>query len=197
MTTDIKINALRIKPTTKSHVGEILESGLTEAQEMWTNIIVSVVNQPSFRLGIGNMDYVLGNMIAKYVSSSKCYKISEMAYEYIKSLGINLDEPLHVKKHVYGQKKNTILEHIIPSSVIKEAIVKNKENVNEVKRILSNSGFVVIVTRAEDKLLKDAKLSNKMPENWMGFGDRPEKRYEAVSIRISSKLIEHTGQICR
>ena len=193
----MKQQLINKKYNLKNHVGNVLENGLTEAQEMWIDTIVSVVTQPKFTMGIGNMDYVLGNMVAKYVSSSKYYKITEEALIYVESLGINPNEPLHVKKHIYGEIKNTILEHIIPASITKHALVKNKEDVTQIKHILRNSGFVVIATRAEDKLLKDAKLSDKMPESWTGFGDKPEKRYDAVNIKISNILIEHCGQICR
>jgi hypothetical protein len=181
----------------KNHVGPVLDSGLTEAQEMWADIIISVVSQPKFNMDIGNMDYVLGNMVAKYVSSSKYYKVTEQALNYIRSIGINAQEPLHIKKHIYGQKKNTILEHIIPANIIKHAIVANRSSTNAIKHILKNSGFVVIATRIEDQLLKDSKLRDKMPTTWNGFGDRPEKRYEAVGIKIANIQIEHIGQICR
>lgn len=188
---------LKRKRNLKNHVGLLLESGLTEAQEMWIDIIISVVTEPKFNIGIGNMDYVLGNMVAKYVSSSKYYKVTEQAYDYIKSIGIDPEEPLHIKKHIYGQKKNTILEHIIPANIIKHAVVENKSDIDQMKHILNNAGFVVIATRAEDQLLKEAKLSDKMPSNWTGFGDSPEKRYDAVGITIADISIEHIGQICR
>jgi hypothetical protein len=112
---------LKKKGKLKDHVGSLLESGLTEAQEMWVDIIIGVVTQPKFSMAIGNMDYVLGNMVAKYISSSKHYKITEQALSYIQSIGIDPKEPLHIKKYIYGKKKNTILEHIIPVSVIKHA----------------------------------------------------------------------------
>ena len=58
-------------------MSEIFYVTLTsEAQEMWMDTIISVVNQPKFIIKIGDMNYVLGNMIAKYVSSSKHYRIS-------------------------------------------------------------------------------------------------------------------------
>jgi hypothetical protein len=193
------MNKVEVKKKTnlKNYVGDTLNSGLTEAQEMWIEIIVSVVLNPRFNMGIGNMDYVLGNMVAKFVSSARYYKITDCALEYIRSIGIDSTKPLHIKKYIYGKKKNTILEHIIPASIIKNAIVNNRENEEEVRRILNNSGFVIIATRAEDNLLKEAKLAQKMPENWSGFGDSPEKRYNAVNIKISTRLIEHIGPICR
>lgn len=36
---------------------------LTEAQEMWMDAIISVVNQLKFNIKIGDMSYVMGNMI--------------------------------------------------------------------------------------------------------------------------------------
>lgn len=181
----------------KSYVGLHLPNNKTEAEEMWIEIIINIVSHPNFNMAIGNMDYVLGNIVAKYVSSSKYYKITQSALEHIISIGINPGEPLHISKFIYGKNKNTILEHIIPASTIKHAIVENKLNTDNIRHILNNSGFVVIATRAEDKLLKDAKLSDKMPNNWNGFGDNPEKRYEAVGIKLAQIQIEHMGPICR
>jgi hypothetical protein len=180
----------------KDHVGLLLDNDLTEAQEMWIDIIISVVTQPKFSMDIGNMDYVLGNMVAKYVSSSKYYRITESALSHLTAIGININEPVHIKNFVYGKDKKTILEHIIPASVIKHAIVSSQDT-NEIKHILLNSGFVVIATRNEDDLLKAAKLANKMPTNWNGFGDAPDKRYQAVGIKLSKSMIEHIGPICR
>ena len=170
---------------------------LTEAQEMWMDIIISVVNQPKFNIKIGDMNYVLGNMIAKYVSSSKYYKISNEALSYIKSISLDETKPLHIKKNIYGKNKNTVLEHIIPSSIIKNAILNSKDDAATIQHVLQNSGHVIIVTREEDKRLTQGKLSRKMPDSWCGFGDDPEKRYDAVGIQVSSVLIEHEGPICR
>ena len=170
---------------------------LTEAQEMWMDTIISVVSQPKFNIKIGDMNYVLGNMIAKYVSSSKHYRISNEALSYIKSISLDETKPLHIKKHIYGKDKNTILEHIIPSSIIKNAIVNSRNDPVTIQQILLHSGYVIIVTREEDKRLTEGKLSRKMPDSWSGFGDVPEKRYDAVGIQISSVFIEHEGPICR
>jgi radical SAM superfamily enzyme len=64
-------------------MSEIFYVTLTsEAQEMWMDTIISVVNQPKFNIKIGDMNYVLGNMIAKYVSSSKHYRISNEALSW-------------------------------------------------------------------------------------------------------------------
>ena len=50
-------------------MSEIFYVTLTsEAQEMWMDTIISVVNQPKFIIKIGDMNYVLGNMIAKHES---------------------------------------------------------------------------------------------------------------------------------
>ena len=64
-------------------MSEIFYVTLTsEAQEMWMDTIISVVNQPKFIIKIGDINYVLGNMIAKYVSSSKHYRISNEALSW-------------------------------------------------------------------------------------------------------------------
>ena len=188
---------IKRKNKLKDHVGLLLDNGLTEAQEMWIDIIISVVTQPKFNMGIGNMDYVLGNMVAKYVSSSKYYRITESALTHLSDIGVNTKKPVHIKNYVYGKDKKTILEHIIPASVIKHEIIKKSHDKNAIKHILLNSGYVVIATRKEDGLLKAAKLANKMPADWSGFGDSPDKRYQAVGIKLSKLLIEHIGPICR
>jgi len=164
---------------------------------MWADIIQGVVINPLFNEKIGDMNYVLGNMIAKYVSSAEHYRITEEGLKHIRDIGLNETQPIHTAKHLYGKDKNTILEHIIPVSIIKKEIIKNRGDASQVANILANSGFVVIATRNEDRILTDAKLSKQMPSNWTGFGDRPEKRYESVGIKISHALIAHAGPICR
>ena len=170
---------------------------LPPAQQMWIDIIKGVVINPIFNEKIGDMNYVLGNMIAKYVSSAEHYRITEEGLKYIRGIGLDERQPIHTAKHLYGKDKNTILEHIIPVSIIKKEIIKNRKDGSKVTDILVNSGFVIIATRDENRILSDAKLAQRMPSNWTGFGDRPEKRYEYVGIKISDTLITHAGPICR
>jgi hypothetical protein len=65
------------------------------------------------------------------------------------------------------------------------------------KKILLNSGSVVIVHRNDDELLKSAGLAKTMPSNWNGFGDDPIKRYSAAGIKLADIEIIHEGPICR
>ena len=170
---------------------------LTQAQLMWIDVIISTIKQDRFNLKIGDMNYVLGNMVAKFVSSAEKYKISEGALLHVKAMGLNPLEPIHIAKHIYGKKRNTLLEHMIPASFIKKALVEARDNEAEMKKILLNSGSVVIVLRSEDKMLKAAGLNKVMPSNWLGFGDDPVKRYLVAGINIADTEIVHEGPICR
>ena len=40
----------------KSYIGATLNDSMTEAQEMWVDVIVNVVTQKKFNIEIGNMD---------------------------------------------------------------------------------------------------------------------------------------------
>jgi hypothetical protein len=143
------------------------------------------------------MNYVLGNMVAKFVSSAEKYKISEGALLHIKKMGLNPLEPIHIAKYIYGKNRDTLLEHMIPASLIKKALVEARDSEAEMKKILLNSGSVVIVLRSEDEMLKLAGLNKAMPSNWMGYGDNPVKRYSEAGITIADIEIIHAGPICR
>ena len=175
----------------------MIEASLTPAQLMWVDVIISTIQQDRFNLKIGDMNYVLGNMVAKFVSSADKYKISEGALQHIKLIGLNPLEPIHIKKYIYGKNRATLLEHMIPASFIKKALVESRDNEVHMKKILSNAGSVVIVLRKEDELLKAAGLNKLMPSNWEGFGDDPTKRYLVAGINIAEIEIIHEGPICR
>ena len=53
-----------------------------------------------------------------------------------------------------------------------------------------------MILRTEDKMLKDAKLSSKMPLGWK-LGDDHQARYKAVGIHISGQLLRVSGAIVR
>jgi hypothetical protein len=169
----------------------------SESQLMWEDIIVDIVKNPKFNVKIGDMSYVLSNIIAKYVSSSKYYRISKDAELHLSNMNINLNEPVHIRKHVYGRDKKTILEHSIPVSITKNYIISKEISQEDLRYILRNSGFVAILTREEDERLKKNGLSRKMPTDWSGFGDNSEKRYSFANITLSAIMIEHAGPICR
>jgi hypothetical protein len=174
-----------------------MKNALTDAQEMWLDVITSVVQQPRFNIEIGDMSYVLGNMIAKFVSSAQHYRITEPALNHVTALGIDITKPVPIKKHVYGKDKPTLLEHMIPASIIKRGIVDSGKDSKSIRHILMNAGQVVIVLRTEDTQLIAAGLRSKMPPEWKGFGEDPLIRYRKAGIALSETLIVPAGPICR
>ena len=89
---------------------------------------------------------------------------------------------------------------MIPASFINKALVEARANEAEMKKILLNSGSVVIVLRNEDVMLKLAGLSKTMPSNWLGFGDDPVKRYSvagsnSLTISVVDLVLENRIKI--
>ena len=170
---------------------------LTAPQLMWIDVIHGVVNQPRFDLRLGDMNYVIRNMIAKMVSSSKYYFVSKGAFPLFKEFGLNINDPIRIEKYFYGKKTDTMLEHMIPASIIRDAILESDKTKDAIEFICRNSGVVTIVRREENKRLTTAGLSRKMPHDWAGIGDNPLKRYAAAGIILSEHKIIHEGPICR
>lgn len=172
-------------------------ASLTEAQFMWIDTITAVVNQPRFDLKIGDMAYVLGNMIAKMISSAKYYRISDEARNYAEKLDIDLWKPVNVCRDLYGRKKETLIEHTVPVSVIRSFILQSDRSHASVEFACCESGPPAIITRAENQKLTEVRLSRKMPPGWEGIGDNPLKRYESASLTLSDIQVERTGRVCR
>jgi hypothetical protein len=170
-------------------------------QLMWVDVITAVLAQPTFDVKIGNMGYVFKNMIAKYVSSADYYRVSYGAFNEIIKPNLELlrlieaDEPLDMKKYFYGKDKPSLLEHMVPTSVTANALLRlgkspSKENVSY---ILRNSGEVAIVLRDEDKLLS----KSKMPKNWT-FSDSYHARYIEAGIELVDNIrVRRNGTIYR
>lgn len=164
---------------------------LNAPQLMWIDVITAVLSQPTFDIKIGNMGYVFKNMIAKYVSSSEHYRVSYGAFnELIKPNPelfrlIEADEPLDMKKYFYGKDKPSLLEHMVPTSVIAKALLSLGKSPSKeaVSYILRNSGEVAIVLREEDKLLS----KSTMPNNW-AFSDSYHARYIEAGIEIVDNI---------
>jgi hypothetical protein len=185
-----------------------LPNHLNNPQKMWIDVIHSTISEPRFDLEIGDMNYVIRNMIAKYVSSADQYLVSEgvelliesneMIYSQLTS-GLKLD----LRKLFYGSKsvatqhgKPTMFEHCIPASVVRDELLKNRNGFISGKlsasefrlsteKTLLNSGTVIIVLKEENERLSRFK----MPLNWeYRSGDRLARYKQAnPEVRISSK----------
>jgi len=164
---------------------------LNAPQLMWIDVITAVLAQPTFDVKIGNMGYVFKNMIAKFVSSADYYKVSTGVFNSMIKNNLELyqlilnDAPLNMKKYFYGKDKPSLLEHMVPTSVIaKSLLALGKEPEKErVSFILRNSGEVAIILRTEDKLLS----KSKMPENW-NFSDSYYARYLEAGVTLEEGI---------
>lgn len=194
-------------------------SPLNNPQKMWVDVIHSTISEPRFDLKIGDMNYVIRNMIAKYVSSADQYLVSEGVESLIESnelMAIQLGSGLRtdLRKLFYGSKsvatshgKPTMFEHCIPAAVVRDELMKhrdkfigNKISPEEFRQAtestLVNSGPVIIVLKEENERLS----RSKMPTGWDYNSGDIFARYKQANpeVRISKKykpLRDH--HICR
>lgn len=188
-------------------------------QLMWVDVIYAVLCQGRFDLRQGDMNYVIRNMIAKFVSSSDEYFVSEgveMLISGNQSLRseFSKEEPVNLRKLFYGAKsvaaqlnQPTMFEHCIPAAVVRDQLVKarsafveNQKSAEEfklaVEAILSNAGSVVIVLKEENLRLS----RSTMPSDWDYFSSDKLARYRVASpeVKISSLYKAQRDQhICR
>ena len=164
---------------------------LNAPQLMWIDVITAILAQPTFDVKIGNMGYVFKNMIAKFVSSADCYRVSSGVFNSMIKNNLELyqlilnDSPLNMKKYFYGKDKPSLLEHMVPTSVTAKALLAlGKEPTKEqVSFILRNSGEIAIILREENKLLP----RSKMPENW-NFSDSYYARYLEAGVTLEDGI---------
>ena len=190
---------------------------LTPDQLMWIDVISSTLFEERFDLNLGDMNYVIRNMIAKYVSSALKYNVSEGVEQLIDNnpavfKGISSSGPNELTKWFYGGKsessklgKPTMFEHSIPAAVIRDRLIQarstflagtREEFKAEVTKILCRSGRVVIVLKEENARL----LRYKMPRGWdYESGDDLERYLQASPPVIVSKKyhLPRDGRICR
>jgi hypothetical protein len=168
-----------------------LKVRLNAPQNMWIDVITAILAQPTFDVKIGNMGYVFKNMIAKFVSSSDYYRVSTGVFNTIIRNNLELHElilndvPLNMKKYFYGKDKPSLLEHMVPTSVIAKSLLAlgNAPKREQISFILRNSGEVAIILRTEDKLLS----KSKMPENW-NFSDSYYARYLEAGVTLEEGI---------
>lgn len=159
---------------------------------MWVDVISAILALDSFDYSIGNMKYVFINMIAKFVSSADYYRFSDGVLNQIimkDPLLLELvrnDQPVNMKKYFYGKNKISLLEHMVPTSVISKHLLNlgQKPSKSDIETILSSAGDVTIMLRSEDALLS----KSKMPQGWK-IGDTPTARYDVAGVKISKSIV--------
>ena len=167
------------------------------ALRKWIEMGLSI---PEVKLLNGDARYLLNNMIAKYTLASNCYSISKSALKEFKSRGIDLFKT-HTRRAFYGKqggKNPFIYEHAVPAVIVREQLISQLDVSDkiEIQTILSRAGQVAVLLRSENKKIRGAGLTSKMPQGW-SFGDDPLARYKAVGIKLSSKMLKVKGAICR
>ena len=196
---------------------QLTDDPLTQDQLMWIDVITSVLFERRFDLKLGDMNYVIRNMIAKYVSSASRYSVSKGVECLIDKNpmvfgGLSTEKPNNLKALFYGKKsksnelgKPTMFEHSIPAVVTRDQLLALRPMIysatkpqfaERVGEILSRSGRVVIVLKEEN-----ARLSRKsMPSGWDFFSGTDVARYMQAQpqVLISKKYILPRDQhICR
>ncbi|HTK19203.1 MAG TPA: hypothetical protein VL442_06820 [Mucilaginibacter sp.] len=87
------------------------------------------------------------------------------------------------------KKKVVHKEHVVPLKVLKVILMKLKNpSLEEIEKTLDSNLFYATITKEEDKLLRNAGLNSKMPEeyydvNSVVFQD-PFARYKKVGIEL-------------
>lgn len=95
-----------------------------------------------------------------------------------------------------SDRKNVVKEHVIPLKVITKMLLDHSKSADfgleSIAQIIDDHLFFATITRSEDKLLRDNKLTSKMPcgfwePNHNLFKDRLA-RYKAVGISFENNL---------
>jgi len=143
----------------------------------------------------GDAGYLLSNMTAKYTLAASMYRLSERAHAWFLDNKIDLSSE-YARSRFYGKSGQFMYEHSIPASVIRSALLQVEPTAQNVAEILAKSGFVVVVLRSEDDLLRSHGLARTMPSSW-NFGDDPYARYQAAGIALSEAYLKVKGKIQR
>jgi hypothetical protein len=88
-----------------------------------------------------------------------------------------------LKQMKTGDKKELYLEHIVPVSVINECVLKlNNPTWKQISEIIIEWTILAIITKDENKVLRDQKLSKTMPHTWDGVDKLA--RYKCAKIKL-------------
>ena len=156
------------------------------------HMIKAALQCPEFIEGHGDGKYLFSNMVAKYTLSDDQYRFTEGALEEFIRRGGDVNK-VHTRASLYGKKSPFIYEHSIPAKVVRDQLISNPDQVDE---ILDNVGEVFITLRTEDEVLKNNGFQSSMSEEW-NFGDSHFDRYEKSGIKVSNQVLNMKGAIKR
>ena len=124
------------------------------------------------------------NYVAKYGLAKNSYAITAAARSHLEANGLLTANGLRRGKK--NKKNRFTYEHPIPSNVIADEIIANRDDASKISEILKISDVVTILTTEENDLLS-GRLRSDMPAGW-SFQDDPYARYVAVGLPEQSKL---------
>jgi len=68
-----------------------------------------------------------------------------------------------------GNKDRLVLEHVVPVSYINELVLNEAEPTwQKIREIVIEWALLAVITKREDRRLKDLKLYQRMPSEWDG-----------------------------
>ena len=165
---------------------------LNEDKLALRQLIKDMLKNPLLMKGHGDGKYMFSNAVAKYTLSDNTYRFTVGALEVFINNGGDVNK-VHTRASLYGKKSPFIYEHSIPAKVVRDQLIQNPENVDE---ILDNVGEVFITLREEDEILKNNGFQSSMSEEWT-FGDSHFDRYDNSGIEVSDQLLNMKGAIKR
>ena len=141
--------------------------------------MVSIENFASLYEESADVRYGFMNYVAKYSLAKDIYLCTEKAFQHIKQKDL-FEESKLLRNRKSGNKFT--YEHPIPSKLISKEIVKNRIDHDLVKKILTWTDRIVIITEEEDSMLRKCKLISNMPIGWRFFEGNIFARYHVAGI---------------
>jgi hypothetical protein len=142
-----------------------------------------------------NIRYNILNLIARWSLANDTYLLTEIARNHLVENKFMQDEKMTRSKK--SQKNGFTYEHPVPSNEICELIMKDRFNDDAIKEILFKTNIVTVITKKENDLLNENKLSSKMPIDWCFETDDMFARYKNSGVEVPTKVIGMSGAIYR
>lgn len=151
--------------------------------------IVSYYAESAIRYGILNY-------IAKYSLAKDTYFATQKSLRHLETLQLLKDNKL--RRGLKSTKLKFTYEHPIPANIIGEEIIKFHKKPDAIKKILSWTDVVTILTKEEDDILGQ-HFRSKMPKDWKFFESPKFARYEQSGIACEANLlsIQVYGKVSR
>lgn len=93
--------------------------------------------------------------------------------------------------HITGQGGSTprgqdvTVEHLVPRKVVRDILLslpQEQRTIDKVEGILDRLTLTALITKEQDVLLRDLKLTSKMPAGWCPWTGDPLERYRIAGL---------------